>query len=547
MAKQKRKLRHACRAARRLGLLLPSGVLAARGARGARRGARVHGPRPRGPGRGGRCAALLQGRPGGRGPPDRRGRAEPGGRGGPPAPRRDAAGLPQPLPADHADEGRRAEGGGAARRRRTGGTGRGPLRPAGGGDAGGTGREPAAGHRPPGADRGGLRAGPRLPRRAAAPPTGAGGREPGAPRPGRRAGAPRGRHGRRPPRHVEGPRAPRRAHLRPREADARHRRAPPGGERGATPQEAEGDGRALRRPARPPPQRRGARGAAAVHARRPGLPLPRLPRAGGGDAALLPPPGDGGGGAPALPPVPREGPEAGGAGARPHREAEPGRLLPHRLGPRELLPAGGHPRPGPGLGREQRGLLQPRHHRGRPGGDGAPLRALPLRGARGVAGHRPRPPERGPPRAGHPARLRALRGGGGGHDRERHHLPGPQRLAGDRQGAGHRGGRGRPAGEAHAELRVRGPRRHAGEAARAGGARPRRPADRALRPALRGDPGPAPAPRPALGGDGDRPGPARRGGAPRAREHAGPRDRPVGQGGLRRPAGSSRWTFSASA
>ncbi len=61
-----------------------------------------------------------------------------------------------------------------------------------------------------------------------------------------------------------------------------------------------------------------------------------------------------------------------------------------------------------------------------------------------------------------------------------------------------------------------------------------RPADRALRPALRGDPGPAAAPRPALGRHGGGAGAARRGGAARAREHAGPRDRPVGQGGLRR-------------
>ena len=57
----------------------------------------------------------------------------------------------------------------------------------------------------------------------------------------------------------------------------------------------------------------------------------------------------------------------------------------------------------------------------------------------------------------------------------------------------------------------------------------------ALRPPVRGDPGPAAPPRPALGRDGDRPGAARRGGAPRAGQHARPRDRPVGQGGLRRP------------
>ena len=56
-----------------------------------------------------------------------------------------------------------------------------------------------------------------------------------------------------------------------------------------------------------------------------------------------------------------------------------------------------------------------------------------------------------------------------------------------------------------------------------------------LRPALERDPGPAAAPRPALGRDGRGAGAPRRGGAPRAREHAGAGDRPVGQGGLRRP------------
>ena len=88
---------------------------------------------------------------------------------------------------------------------------------------------------------------------------------------------------------------------------------------------------------------------------------------------------------------------------------------------------------------------------------------------------------------------------------------------------------------AHAPLRVRGRGRHAGEAPRARRARPGRPPHRPLRPALRGDPGPAAAPRPALGRDGGGAGPPRRGGAPRAREHAGAGDRPVGQGGLRRP------------
>ncbi len=65
--------------------------------------------------------------------------------------------------------------------------------------------------------------------------------------------------------------------------------------------------------------------------------------------------------------------------------------------------------------------------------------------------------------------------------------------------------------------------------------RPRGPPHAPLRAALRRDPGPAAAPRPALGRHGDRAGTARRGRAARAREHAGPRRRAVGQGGLRRP------------
>ena len=106
----------------------------------------------------------------------------------------------------------------------------------------------------------------------------------------------------------------------------------------------------------------------------------------------------------------------------------------------------GDPGPGPRLGREQRGLLQPGHHRRRSGRDGAAVRALPLRGARRVAGHRSRPAERRSPRAGDPARLRALRRRRRGDDRERDHLPRPQRLARDRQGARDPGGGDRSAG-----------------------------------------------------------------------------------------------------
>ena len=79
----------------------------------------------------------------------------------------------------------------------------------------------------------------------------------------------------------------------------------------------------------------------------------------------------------------------------------------------------------------------PRHHGRRSGGDGAALRALPLGGARRVARHRPRSAERRPARARHPARLREVRAARRGDDRQRHHLPRPQRRARGRQGARH--------------------------------------------------------------------------------------------------------------
>ena len=133
------------------------------------------------------------------------------------------------------------------------------------------------------------------------------------------------------------------------------------------------------------------------------------------------------------------------ARARAHREARARRLLPDRLGHRALLPrargswsrAAARPPTAPSA--------TPRHHRRRPGGDGAALRALPLRGARRVARHRPRPAERRPARAGDPVRLRALRRARRGDDRERHHLPRPERRARDRQGARDPAGRDRPA------------------------------------------------------------------------------------------------------
>ncbi len=282
-------------------------------------------------------------------------------------------------------------------------------------------------------------------------------------------------------------------------------------------------------------ERRSPRRPARLHAGRPRLSLPGLPRARGRDAVHVSRQGDGGGCARSLPPLSREGATPDRARAGADRQAGPGRLFPDRLGPRELLPAGGDPGPGPRLGREQRCLLQPGDHGRRSRRDGAAVRALSLRGAWRVAGHRPGSAERRAPRAGDPARLRALRGRRRGHDRERDHLPRSQRLARDRQGARDPGGGDRPPGAADAPFRVRGPRRHARGAARARRHRQGRPAHAPLRAPLRGDPGPAAAPGPALGRHGARAGTARRGRPARASAHAGAHRHPVGQGGLRRP------------
>ena len=200
-----------------------------------------------------------------------------------------------------------------------------------------------------------------------------------------------------------------------------------------------------------------------------GYRFPALSGAAGGDGKLVPPQDRRHRGAQSLSPLSRSRPRAGRARAGSHRQARALRLLPHRLGHRELLPAAGHPRAGARLGGQQRRLLQPRHHGRGSGGDGAAVRALSLGRARRVAGHRSRSAERRSPRAGDPARLREVRRARRGDDRQRHHLSRPQRRA--RSGQGARSGRGahRSAGEGDAPVRVRRSRRHAG--APAGGSR----------------------------------------------------------------------------
>ena len=75
---------------------------------------------------------------------------------------------------------------------------------------------------------------------------------------------------------------------------------------------------------------------------------------------------------------PADGRRPARQGARAHRGARLRRLLPDDVRDRAVLPRARHPLPGARLGGELRGLLLPRHHRGRSGAHGPPLRALPV-------------------------------------------------------------------------------------------------------------------------------------------------------------------------
>ena len=161
-----------------------------------------------------------------------------------------------------------------------------------------------------------------------------------------------------------------------------------------------------RRRRRHAPHRRALR----VHARRPRLSLPRLPAAAGRDADRLP--------------------------ARAHRRRRAralGTITPRIRAPARRTSSRSSSKldlagyflivwdivrfcrergilcQGRGSAANSRGVLRARHHRRRSHRHGAALRALPLRGARRVARHRPRPAERRSARGGHPVRLPALR------------------------------------------------------------------------------------------------------------------------------------------
>ena len=151
-----------------------------------------------------------------------------------------------------------------------------------------------------------------------------------------------------------------------------------------------------------------------------------------------------------------------------------------------------------------------------------------------MARHRPRPPVGGPPRGDHPVRLRALRRDERGDDRERHHLPAAARRARGGQGARPPAGLPRPPRQGRPRLGLPG----RGRGCRRGISSGPAPTSRTR--------GSGASPRSGTRSSGSRAisastraawcsrGAARRGGAARAGDDAGPRRRPVGQGRLRR-------------
>ena len=344
--------------------------------------------------------------------------------------RRGPRGLPQPLPADHPDEARRAQGRGRA----STSTSSPPTRL-------GSSASPAAPtvRWPDAWLRASIEAAQAVPRPAGwhlrrrqllrggpAPPRS----RPGAPAGGAWCGWPaRARAAAR--RHqpaallrscggrAVADRAPGQAGVRwpmldlhPREDHAGRGRPPPGPERRARAQARVEMAQRVPRSPRGGHQHRRAGAAPGLHAEGSRLPLPRLSAAAGHDRARAPA---------------RAGRARGARGATAEgrwRRRRAGQIA-HELDIIGRLDLAGyflivwdivefcraprHPGAGAGLGRQQRGVLRARHHRRRSGGHGPALRALPLRGARRVARHRPRPAERRAAGGGHPVRLSALR------------------------------------------------------------------------------------------------------------------------------------------
>ena len=237
----------------------------------------------------------------------------------------------------------------------------------------------------------------------------------------------------------------------------------------------------------------------------------------------------------ALPAVSRSGPRADRARARSHRASRSGRLLPHRLGHRQFLPAERHPRAGTRVGRQQRRLLQPRDHGRRSGRHGSAVRAVSVGRARRVARHRSGSAERRSARARDSARLREIRAARRGDDGQRHHLSRPSAAREVGKTLGIDADAGRSAGEGDEPVRVRRSGRHA---AASGWSMPAamldHPTFRLVRRSVAAHAGSAAASRAAFRRHGDLPGSARQRRAARKRQHARPRGRAVGQRRLRR-------------
>ena len=195
-------------------------------------------------------------------------------------------------------------------------------------------------------------------------------------------------------RHARPARVARRVHLRSQQSDAGQRRPAAGAQLRAPRQNARRNGAPVRRPARSHRQHARNLLAPGIHARRSGLRISALSRARRRNHDELSARARGGRRAPPLPAVPRARAAADRARAGADRKAQAGRLFPDRLGHRALLPRKRHPGAGPRLGRQQRGLLRARNHRGRPGRHGPAVRALPFRRARRMARHRYRPAQR---------------------------------------------------------------------------------------------------------------------------------------------------------
>ena len=324
----------------------------------------------------------------------------------------------------------------------------------------------------------------------------------------------------------------RRAHVRAAPYDARCRRAAAGAKCGALPQVARSDGGAVLRSSRCARGNGGAGRAARIHDGGSGISVSDLSRTAGGNGRFLPPPHHGSGRARSVSALSRQGPRPDRPRARSHREARSRRLLPDRLGHRQLLPPAGHPRAGPGIGRQQRRLLQPRDHGGRSHQDGAAVRALPVGGTRRVARHRSRSAERRSARAGDSARLREIRAARRGDDGQRHHVSRQKRGARGGEGAVARRGAHRSACQGDARLRVHRSQRDAGAQHGSGRSVARHAARARVCRAVDGHPGSAASSRPAFRRHGDLAGRAGFGGPARACQHARARGHPVGQGRL---------------